>query len=138
MITLPQAVVGQNITGKVMATVVIEDDGAVSKVEITSSPHPALSETVTDLIYRMRFMPAKYDGECVASVAIIPEMCIRDSTFSIGNPAGCFNHAEHHAFQTVAIHVQVFHLCLEPVSYTHLINHQLFRQFNETYPLPQM
>ena len=48
-----------------------EADGAVSKVEITSSPHPALSETVTDCIYRMRFMPAKYDGECVASVAII-------------------------------------------------------------------
>ena len=72
MITLPQEVVGQNITGKVMATVVIEADGAVSKVEITSSPHPALSETVTDCIYRMRFMPAKYDGECVASVAVIP------------------------------------------------------------------
>jgi len=52
--------------------VVIEADGAVSKVEITSSPHPALSETVTDCIYRMRFMPAKYDGKCVASVAIIP------------------------------------------------------------------
>lgn len=72
MLTLPQEVAGQNITGKVMATVVIEADGAVSKVEITSSPHPALSETVTDCIYRMRFMPAKYDGECVASVAIIP------------------------------------------------------------------
>ena len=72
MITLPQEVVGQNITGKVMATVVIEADGAVSKVEVTSSPHPALSETVTDCIYRMRFMPAKYDGECVASVAVIP------------------------------------------------------------------
>ena len=72
MLTLPQEVAGQNITGKVMATVVIEADGAVSKVEITSSPHPALSETVTDCIYRMRFMPAKYDGKCVASVAIIP------------------------------------------------------------------
>ena len=72
MITLPQEVVGQNITGKVMATVVIEADGAVSKVEITSSPHPVLSETVTDCIYRMRFMSAKYDGECVASVAVIP------------------------------------------------------------------
>lgn len=58
MLTLPQEVAGQNITGKVMATVVIEADGAVSKVEITSSPHPALSETVTDCIYRMRFMPA--------------------------------------------------------------------------------
>lgn len=54
MLTLPQEVAGQNITGKVMATVVIEADGAVSKVEITSSPHPALSETVTDCIYRMR------------------------------------------------------------------------------------
>mgnify|MGYP002702974533 FL=1 len=72
MLTLPQEVAGQNITGKVMATVVIEADGAVSKVEITSSPHPALSETVTDCIYRMRFMPAKYDRKCVASVAIIP------------------------------------------------------------------
>lgn len=72
MLTLPQEVAGQNIMGKVMATVVIEADGAVSKVEITSSPHPALSETVTDCIYRMRFMPAKYDGECVASVAVIP------------------------------------------------------------------
>ena len=55
MLTLPQEVAGQNITGKVMATVVIEADGAV-----------------TDCIYRMRFMPAKYDGKCVASVAIIP------------------------------------------------------------------
>ena len=29
-------------------------------------------EKITQCIYRMRFMPAKYDGKCVASVAIIP------------------------------------------------------------------
>ena len=72
MITIPYELAGQEISGKVMAIIVIEADVAVSKVEITSSPHPALSETVTDCIYRMRFIPAKYDGKYVASVAIIP------------------------------------------------------------------
>ena len=72
MIKIPQEIAGQKISGKVMAAVVIEADGAVSKIEITSSPHPILSETVTDCIFRMRFVPAKYAGECVASVAVIP------------------------------------------------------------------
>lgn len=72
MIETRQEVKEQALSGRVKAAVIIEADGSVSKVEITSSPHPALSETVTDCIYRMRFMPAKYDGKCVASVAIIP------------------------------------------------------------------
>ena len=72
MIETRQEVKEQALSGRVKAAVIIEADGSVSKVEITSSPHPVLSETVMDCIYRMKFMPAKYDGECVASVAIIP------------------------------------------------------------------
>lgn len=72
MIEKRQEVKEQNLSGRVKAAAIIEADGSVSKVEITSSPHPVLSETVMDCIYRMKFIPAKYNGECVAFVAIIP------------------------------------------------------------------
>ena len=72
MIEKRQEVKEQNLSGRVKAATIIEADGSVSKVEITSSPHPVLSETVMDCIYRMKFIPAKYNGECVAFVAIIP------------------------------------------------------------------
>lgn len=72
MIETRQEVKEQKLSGRVKAAVIIEADGSVSKVEITSSPHPVLSETVMDCIYRMKFIPAKYNGECVAFVAIIP------------------------------------------------------------------
>lgn len=72
MIETRQEVKEQALSGRVKAAVIIEADGSVSKVEITSSPHPVLSETVMDCIYRMKFIPAKYNGDCVAFVAIIP------------------------------------------------------------------
>ncbi len=72
MIETRQEVKEQKLSGRVKAAVIIEADGSVSKVEITSSPHPVLSETVMDCIYRMKFIPAKYNGECVAFIAIIP------------------------------------------------------------------
>ncbi|WP_290540243.1 energy transducer TonB [Alistipes sp.] len=72
LIETPQEIAGKGISGRVVALVVIEADGAVRKVEIESSPHPVLGETVANCICRMKFTPAMYRGERVASVARVP------------------------------------------------------------------
>jgi TonB family protein len=52
----------EGISGLVKGWIVVDKDGTILQVKITSSPHELLSEEVTKSVVRWKYKPAKYKG----------------------------------------------------------------------------
>lgn len=65
-ITYPKKLRNQNITGNVLATFRVNEDGSISNVEILESPHKLFSEEVVRLINSMpAWIPGTQEGKPV-------------------------------------------------------------------------
>jgi protein TonB len=58
----PEFVREEGISGFVKGWLVVDKDGTILQVKVTSSPHELLSEEVTKSVVRWKYKPAKYKG----------------------------------------------------------------------------
>jgi periplasmic protein TonB len=58
----PEFVREEGISGVVKGWIVVDKDGTILQVKVTSSPHELLSEEVTKSVVRWKYKPAKFKG----------------------------------------------------------------------------
>ncbi len=71
-IKYPSKLKKQKIEGKVIAKVLVNNEGKVQQHEILQSPHLKLSKSVINKLNRLKFIPAEADGKKVACWVVIP------------------------------------------------------------------
>ncbi len=71
-IKYPSKLKKHKIEGKVIAKVLVSNEGKVQQHEILQSPHLKLSKAVSNKIYSLKFIPAEADGNKIACWVVIP------------------------------------------------------------------
>lgn len=68
----PQSAMQLKIEGKVVLSVIVDQDGNPTQINILSAAHEVLNEAAIETVYKTKFKPASHNGKLVTSRVSVP------------------------------------------------------------------
>jgi len=71
-VVYPQSAMQLKIEGKVVLSVIVDQDGNPTQINILSPAHEVLNEAAIETVYKTKFKPANHNGKLVTSRVSVP------------------------------------------------------------------
>lgn len=71
-VVYPQSAMQLKIEGKVVLSVIVDQDGIPTQINILSAAHEVLNEAAIETVYKTKFKPASHNGKNVTSRVSVP------------------------------------------------------------------